>query len=91
VTTPFVLGNVLLPSETDISRIIANSGQAYLTAHPASKRAKTEPFADKMMKKDIKFRRLANPFYGHVQLRLNDTTQRKWDVTLYKHALKLCS
>ncbi|MCP4763187.1 MAG: MBL fold metallo-hydrolase [archaeon] len=88
VTTPFTKGKKI-PTEQDIVRIKSYSSNAYLTAEPITKRAKTEHFIDKMMKDDIKNRKLVNPFFGHVQLRCKNNVPNDWNVTLQKNAIKL--
>jgi hypothetical protein len=89
ITTPFVLGKVKLPSPADIDRIKFNSKEAYLTAVPSSKKAKTDHFIDKMLKDDVRRREIVNPHCGHVKLLRKNTGNSSWEVQLSEGAIKL--
>ena len=89
VTTPFVRGKIKLPTPDDIERIKSNSGEAYLTAAPITKKAKTDHFIDKMLKEDVKYRAIVNPHFGHVRLRRKNNCESSWEVQLSADAIKL--
>ena len=88
VTTPFVNGDKKIPEIEDIKRITSLSGKAFLTSEPKSKNSKTEHFIDKMMKADVKRRKLVNPYFGHIRFRSNLTNQ-DWQTVLSEKAVQL--
>ena len=89
ITTPFVNGSVKLPKESDLQRIKEHSGQAFLTAEPKTKKAKSNHFVDKILQGDIIKRKLANPFYGHVRLRCKTHLPVEWESFLSKNSIQI--
>lgn len=71
--TPFVRGCTSLPKDTDIDRIKAFTGNAFITCAPskANKRAKYDNQTDKFLKQATKQRRKVYLSSGHVRLRVD--------------------
>jgi hypothetical protein len=88
-TTPFVSGDVRLPSVSDCQRILARTERAYLTATPTPGK-----FHDpsRTVEKTVIEATIGAQFlpgrYGHVRLRkrIDAAADSKWNVTLFGDA-----
>ena len=92
VTTPFVSGNVRLPSGDDCQRILGQTCKAYLTASPHPTKFR-DP--DRAVQKTVTEATVSAHFvpgkYGHVRLRkrIEDSTDEGWQVELFGNALRM--
>jgi hypothetical protein len=91
-TTPFVSGDVRLPSVGDCQRILGRTPNAYLTAPPQAVKFR-DP--DRTVEKTVNEAALSAHFvpgkYGHVRLRkgISEPAGCAWRVELFGHALSL--
>ena len=93
-TTPFVSGDVKLPSLADCQRILARTPKAYLTAPPKPRR-----FADpnRTVEKTVAEATLSAHFvpgrYGHVRIRkrIEASEDADWDVALFGDAVNMAN
>jgi hypothetical protein len=93
-TTPFIQGNVRLPSATDCQRLLRRTPHAYLTAppHPAKFHD-----ANRTVEKTVGEATISAHFlpgkYGHVRLRkrTNEPAESPWKVALQGNALSLAA
>lgn len=92
VTTPFIHGDLRLPTETDVERIKTRTRRAYLTAHPREARAIRRPgLVDKMIRQFAPSLRPIDGRQGHVRLRrnLNPQVEPEWRIELFGDAYAL--
>ena len=74
VTTPFVHGNISLPTADAAQRICARSSSAYLTAFPLKKRSPRRNAAvERTLRGAVRWIRQVQPVQGHVRLRCDTT------------------
>jgi len=88
IVTPFNLGRVRLPSETDVERIASLTSHAYITGRVRKRRARVANRAVRKMVRDVA-RSLQDIEYSWGQIRLRkaiaDTTPG-WEVSLFGDA-----
>jgi beta-lactamase superfamily II metal-dependent hydrolase len=88
--SPFTNGNVRLPTNNDINRIVARAGYAYLTSNPhlrpPVKRPATVARAIRTRPRRLM---LAEPKVGHIRLRKRYGGDHRWYVALMGGARKL--
>jgi len=89
VTTPFVNGNVRLPSEADCQRILKYTSESYITAPPRPAKYKdSNKTVEKMVKSRASSVHLIPGRYGHVRLRkgISEAADSPWRVELFGDA-----
>jgi hypothetical protein len=90
--SPFTNGNVRLPTNNDVDRIVGRAGSAYLTANPQLRPPVERPA---VVARAIRARqgklRLAEPKIGHIRLRKRYGGEHRWYVALMGGAYKLTS
>jgi hypothetical protein len=91
ILTPFVRGNVSLPTRQDVDRLCARTERAYATAVPRYRRRRGRPNAvERTMRETVRSIRDAMPPPGHVRLRANLAHQPlTWHVELFGDAQPL--
>ena len=90
VLTPFLRGNVVLPSPTDVARICERTGEAYITATPHQTRPPRRSSAvEKTVADVLKNRRLRSPKFGRITLRSDSRQPVNWTVKLSGAAYRL--
>lgn len=91
--TPFQLGNISLPTKSDIKRICEHTQIAYSSAAPISKRPfKRASTVEKTIRETTKYIREANAPPGFVRLRTTDYHPPvSWTVEKFGSATELCS
>jgi len=90
VLTPFVNGNVYLPTENDCARISSRTSNAYATAPPLVKKKKGRPqVVEKMLAETVISIREIAYSTGQVRLRLKPTEKAIWDVALLGDAKRV--
>lgn len=88
--SPFTNGDVSLPTDADVSRIVNRSGKAYVTAR-SRLRAPIErpPMVARAIRAHGGGLRLAEPKLGHIRLRKRLEREHHWYVNLMGGAYKL--
>jgi hypothetical protein len=92
VTTPFVSGNIRLPSPEDCRRILEHSGCSYLTAPPKPTKFRDPDRAvERTVAETTKTAHFIPGKYGHVRLRkdLNGPADDPWRVEMFGSALSI--
>jgi len=91
VLTPFVLGNVTLPTKSDIERICNRTRNAYSTAFAVRKRTKKRSgIVEKTIRETVKSIREVNVSTGHIRLRTKGFHPPiTWKVSLFGDAIPL--
>ena len=91
ILTPFVRGNVSLPTRHDVDRLCARTEHAYTTAVPRYRRRRGRPNAvTRTIRETVGSIREVIPSTGHVRLRANLTHQPiSWHVELFGDACPL--
>jgi hypothetical protein len=92
VTTPFVGGNVKLPSVDDCQRILSKTQNAYLSAPPIpGKFRDSNKAVEKTVLEATRSVHVVPGKYGHVRLRknLSDAPAAPWRVELFGSALNM--
>jgi hypothetical protein len=93
-TTPFVSGNVKLPSLADCQRILARTPKAFLTAPPKPRKF-TDP--SRTVEKTVAEATLSAHFvpgrYGHVRMRkrIEAREDADWDVAMFGDAVYMAN
>jgi Metallo-beta-lactamase superfamily len=88
--SPFTNGNVRLPTNDDVSRIVDRAGKAYITARPQSRAPVERPaIVARAIRAHGGRLRLAEPKLGHIRLRKRHDPKHRWYVTLTGGAYKL--
>lgn len=91
-TTPFVSGNVRLPSAEDCRRILSRTRRAYLTAPPVpGKFQDANRAVEKTILETTRSIQILPGKYGHVRMRKNlaATLDSDWHVELFGNALNM--
>lgn len=91
VLSPFNRGTVILPNESDVTRICCNTNNAYSTATVKSRRKKgRSKTVEKTIKETVKSIKEINGSIGHVRLRYKvDEDQSTWTVEMFGDAVPL--
>jgi len=90
--TPFVQGNVQLPTKQDIRRICTRCNKAYITAKPIIKRRKREKIVEQFVSGATRSIRPLFGSYGQVRLRSSiETGLHDWKIDLIGDATQLKS
>ena len=90
IMTPFVKGNVALPSKSDIARINSRTINAYVTCPPRRLTPVKRPnIVEKQVKEATRYIRPVLISDGHVRLRANILGSNQWRVELFNDALRL--
>ena len=92
VTTPFVRGNVSLPTKAVAQRICDRSSPAYLTAFPVTKKVPRRSHAvDRTIQGAVRWIRQVQPVQGHVRLRrdINSPASQGWAEEMFGAAVRL--
>ena len=92
VTTPFISGDVLLPSVSDCRRILKHTKKAYLTAPPTPTKFKdTNKAVEKTVEEATRWVRLVPGKFGHLRLRkLHEALpEDPWRVELFGSAVSV--
>jgi len=92
VTTPFVRGNVCLPSVADCKRILSKTQNAYLSAPPiAAKFQDSSKAVERTVMEATRLVQLVPGKYGHVRMRkhLKEKPGTPWRVELFGSAVSM--
>ena len=92
VTTPFVGGNVRLPSVADCQRILSKTQNAYLSAPPISEKFRDSNKAvERTVQESTRSVKIVPGKYGHVRLRksLDEPIDTPWRVELFGSAVSM--
>lgn len=91
ITTPFIHGNLRLPTDADIERIKGRTKRAFLTARPQEGRPIRRPgLVDKMIKQFAPSLRPIDMRQGHVRLRRRlPRNGSDWEIELFGDAFSL--
>lgn len=93
-TTPFVSGNVQLPSVNDCRRIMNRTPNAYLTAPPQPVRFRDpNRTVEKTVNEATRLAHFVPGKYGQVRLRkrIDQPANSPWRVELFGHALSMAN
>lgn len=90
VLTPFILGKVKLPKQTDIDRINSKTNDGYITSVPKTKRQKKEKIVEQFVQSATKSIHTINKSFGHIQIRTRSTEKpAKCQVQLFGAAVPI--
>lgn len=91
ILTPFMLGNLVLPTKSDANRICGNTKNAYSSAKIVSKRPKKKAkTVERTIRETAKNIKQVNPSTGHIRLRTKDLQPLvTWNIDLFGDALPL--
>jgi hypothetical protein len=90
VLTPFIKGNVKLPTVDDISRICSCTPNAYATASPNVRRRSRDKVVKRILEGAVRNMQPIETDMGHVRLRIkNSATSDPWNVELFGAATGL--
>jgi beta-lactamase superfamily II metal-dependent hydrolase len=89
--TPFVLGNVVLPSNKDINRIREHTTRAYATGQPIVRKSRTRLYTvEKQIRETVRYIRPVFSSTGQVRLRGQiSNSPIGWRVELFNGAISL--
>ena len=94
ILTPFVQGNVVLPTPADVNRICSRTTQAYTTSDTKLRKSKRRSGAlEKTIRETVRNIRDAQASMGQVRLRRPSVAQavNEWKVDLFGAALPLAN
>jgi beta-lactamase superfamily II metal-dependent hydrolase len=90
VLTPFNRGRVVLPRNSDITRIRQRTRQAFMTARPTRQRHRRPRIVEELVRGATRGIHPVQNSFGHVRLRTNPTSSTaRWQVELFGDALPL--
>lgn len=91
ILTPFIRGNVSLPNQSDIKRILSYTDSAFCTAKNRRPKAPRRP---KIVEQEIanvtKYLKPISLQSGHIRLRLRDLAEA-WQIELFGNAFSLAT
>lgn len=91
ILTPFMRGNLVLPTKSDANRICENTKSAYSTANIVSKRPKKkDKTVEKTIRETVRKIKQVSSSTGHIRLRTKDLQPpTTWNIDLFGDALPL--
>jgi hypothetical protein len=88
--TPFMLGNIILPTETDVERICQLTKKAFITAAPKGKKIRRERVVEEFIRGATKSIRTVTGSFGHIRLRTSDrSSPLSWKYEMFGSAIPL--
>jgi hypothetical protein len=92
LVTPFTLGNVVLPTRDDRTRMCSSTRRAFISSPPRySGRRRREPRVDKMITELVRELREVEGPAGHIRLRVDLSRPENESVELFGAASSLCN